>query len=150
MTSIEDAIEQLDAVNDLPKVPPFLFLLVGPAHASTSVRISFFRSRAVLSGRSTAFEKFQGTPLFLIKLLTMQRIATDPGGTITELARDAIGLGTQDEITARVAAERQELFVSAAPVQVPALVPTNGSNAATQGFSMDGKDQPDYVKSQDA
>jgi 4-hydroxyphenylacetate 3-monooxygenase len=102
------------------------------------------------SGRSTAFEKFQGTPLFLIKLLTMQRIATDPGGSITELARDAIGLGSQAEITARVAAERQELFASVAPVDAPALVPTNGSNAATQGFSMDGKDQPDYVKTQDA
>lgn len=100
------------------------------------------------SGRFRAFERFQGTPLFLIKLLTMQRIATDPGGSITELAREAIGLGATDEMTARVIAEREELFASVTPVATePALA---RAAAANQGFSLDDKDQPNYVKTQDA
>jgi 4-hydroxyphenylacetate 3-monooxygenase len=99
-----------------------------------------------------AFEKFQGTPLFLIKLLTMQRIATDPAGSITELAREAIGLGTTEEMTARALAEREELFASVAHVATgePALAAASAAAAATQGFSADGRDQPDYVKTQDA
>jgi aromatic ring hydroxylase len=104
------------------------------------------------AGRGVAFEKFQGTPLFLIKLLTMQRIATDPAGSITKLAREAIGLGSTDEMTERTLAEREELFATAAPVTTNGAAPaaTAAAAAATQGFSMDGKNQPDYVKTQDA
>jgi aromatic ring hydroxylase len=101
------------------------------------------------AGRSVAFEKFQGTPLFLIKLLTMQRIATDPAGSITKLAREAIGLGSTDEMTARAVAEREELFATLDPGTTDLPAPAAAA-AATQGFSIDGKDQPDYVKTQDA
>jgi 4-hydroxyphenylacetate 3-monooxygenase len=120
--------------------------------AQDKVRLFKFVQDRFLSdwaGRSVAFEKFQGTPLFLIKLLTMQRIATDPAGSITELAREAIGLGTTEEINDRVLAEREALFPAVADVSAEA--PTLAlASAATQGFSMDGKDQPTYVKTQDA
>lgn len=100
------------------------------------------------AGRYRAFERFQGTPLFLIKLLTMQRIATDPGGPITELAREATGLGTAEEMTARAVAERKELFDSVTPV---AAEPARSRAAsANQGFSLDDASQPDYIKTQDA
>ncbi|MFG3657035.1 hypothetical protein [Streptomyces sp. NPDC047706] len=78
----------------------------------------------------------------------MQRISTDPGGSITDLARQAVGLGTSEEMTARAVTERKELFGSAAPVATGA-VPT-GAAAANQGFSLDDRDQPDYIKTQDA
>ncbi|MET8537602.1 4-hydroxyphenylacetate 3-hydroxylase N-terminal domain-containing protein [Streptomyces sp. NPDC005065] len=119
--------------------------------AHDKVRLFKFVQDRFLSdwaGRFRSFERFQGTPLFLIKLLTMQRISTDPGGSITELAREAIGLGTTDEMTARAVAERKELFASVTPVaSEPALA---RAAAANQGFSLDDKDQPDYIKTQDA
>lgn len=119
--------------------------------AHDKVRLFKFVQDRFLSdwaGRFRSFERFQGTPLFLIKLLTMQRISTDPGGSITELAREAIGLGTTDEMTARAVAEREELFASVTPVaSEPALA---RAAAANQGFSLDDKDQPDYIKTQDA
>ena len=39
------------------------------------------------------FEKFNGTPLWVIKLLTMQRVEYQVDGPLTQLARDALGLG---------------------------------------------------------
>ncbi|MGW3730673.1 hypothetical protein, partial [Streptomyces sp. NPDC000851] len=72
----------------------------------------------------------------------------DPGGSITELAREAIGLGTSDEMTARAVAERKELFGSVTPVATQPA-PAQAA-AANQGFSLDDKDQPDYIKTQDA
>ncbi|MFF3559597.1 4-hydroxyphenylacetate 3-hydroxylase N-terminal domain-containing protein [Streptomyces sp. NPDC002574] len=119
--------------------------------AHDKVRLFKFVQDRFLSdwaGRFRSFERFQGTPLFLIKLLTMQRISTDPGGPITELAREAIGLGTSDEMTARALAERKELFGSVTSV-VTQPASSRGADA-NQGFSLDDKDQPDYIKTQDA
>ena len=51
--------------------------------------------------RKEMFEKFNGTPLYLIRLLTMQRTDYAVDGPLTELARDIIGLGSMEEIALR-------------------------------------------------
>ena len=48
--------------------------------------------------RQEMFEKFNGTPLYLIKLLTMQRTEYQIDGPLTELARDVLGLGVAADI----------------------------------------------------
>jgi aromatic ring hydroxylase len=42
--------------------------------------------------RHAMFEKFNGTPLWVIKLLTMQRVEYQADGPLTELARTVLGL----------------------------------------------------------
>ena len=52
--------------------------------------------------RHAMFEKFNGTPLWVIKLLTMQRVEYQADGPLTELARTVLGLeGRQRPGTAR-------------------------------------------------
>ncbi|MGD9995560.1 MAG: 4-hydroxyphenylacetate 3-hydroxylase N-terminal domain-containing protein [Ilumatobacteraceae bacterium] len=53
--------------------------------------------------RKDMFEKFNGTPLYLIKLLTMQRTEYQIDGPMTQLARDVLELGSLDEIATRAA-----------------------------------------------
>jgi aromatic ring hydroxylase len=63
--------------------------------------------------RHEMFEKFNGTPLYLIKLLTMQRTEYQVDGPLTELARDVLELGSLDEIAARAAdAEQRSHYAS--------------------------------------
>jgi hypothetical protein len=47
------------------------------------------------------FEKFNGTPLYLIKLLTMQRMEYQVDGPLTQLARDVLGFGDAEELARR-------------------------------------------------
>jgi hypothetical protein len=50
-------------------------------------------------------------------------------------------------MTARAVAERKELFGSVTSAGEPARARATDAN---QGFSLDDKDQPDYIKTQDA
>src|SRR5581483_6760704 len=45
-----------------------------------------------IGSRHAMFEKFNGTPLWVIKLLTMQRVEYQADGPLTQLAREVIGL----------------------------------------------------------
>lgn len=63
--------------------------------------------------RHEMFEKFNGTPLYLIKLLTMQRTEYQVDGPLTQLARDSLGLGSLSEIAERAAeAESRSHYAS--------------------------------------
>ena len=63
--------------------------------------------------RKEMFEKFNGTPLYLIKLLTMQRTEYQIDGPLTELARGVLGLGSLADIAARAEeAERSSHYAS--------------------------------------
>lgn len=53
--------------------------------------------------RHEMFEKFNGTPLYLINLLTMQRTEYQVDGPLTELARDVLGFGDTAELGKRAA-----------------------------------------------
>jgi aromatic ring hydroxylase len=65
--------------------------------------------------RKEMFEKFNGTPLYLIKLLTMQRTEYQIDGPLTELARDILGIGSVAEIAERAAeADRASNYAAAA------------------------------------
>ena len=73
---------------------------------SATDRISIFRqiSERYLTewgARHEMFEKFNGTPLYLIKLLTMQRIEYQVDGPLTQLARDVLGFGDAEELARR-------------------------------------------------
>jgi 4-hydroxyphenylacetate 3-monooxygenase len=58
--------------------------------------------------RHAMFEKFNGTPLWLIKLLTMQRVEYQADGPLTQLARDVVGLGDVDELAVRQGEEQKD------------------------------------------
>lgn len=49
------------------------------------------------------FEKFNGTPLYLINLLTMQRTEYQVDGPLTQLAREVLGFGDTAELGKRAA-----------------------------------------------
>ncbi|TDL75848.1 4-hydroxyphenylacetate 3-hydroxylase [Rhodococcus qingshengii] len=55
--------------------------------------------------RHEMFEKFNGTPLHMVQLLTMQRTEYQVDGPITELAREILGLGDFSDIAKRAAEE---------------------------------------------
>lgn len=57
--------------------------------------------------RKEAFEKFNGTPLFLIKLLTMNRVEFSLDGPLVELARQVCGLGDDSDIIAKAIEEKE-------------------------------------------
>jgi aromatic ring hydroxylase len=81
------------------------------------------------AGRHLTFEKFQATPLFVIRILTMQRVEYSPDGPLTQLARKVAGLGTTTEL-----AERAD---------------NEAAGLETIGFKWTGEDQPEYIKRQD-
>ena len=59
------------------------------------------------------FEKFNGTPLYLVKLLTMQRTEYQVDGPLTQLARDVLGFGDTEALAARAAdAEKRSNYAS--------------------------------------
>jgi aromatic ring hydroxylase len=73
--------------------------------------------------RHAMFEKFNGTPLWLIKLLTMQRVEYQADGPLTQLAREVVGIGDASELAQRQGEEKKDY----PPVRV----------------------QPEYVRKQD-
>jgi 4-hydroxyphenylacetate 3-monooxygenase len=76
------------------------------------------------ASRQHMFEKFNGTPLFVIRLLTMQRVEYASDGPLVELARKMVGLGNTEELAARANAEQDKYYPAA-------------------------KHRPDYIKKQD-
>jgi aromatic ring hydroxylase len=56
--------------------------------------------------RHAMFEKFNGTPLWVIKLLTMQRVEYQADGPLTQLARDVLGLGDVSGLAQRADEEK--------------------------------------------
>ena len=59
--------------------------------------------------RHEIFERFNGTPVFLIKLLTMQRVEYAIDGPLVDLARKVCDLGDIEELVKRADAERQNI-----------------------------------------
>ena len=58
--------------------------------------------------RHAMFEKFNGTPLHLIRLLTMQRVEYQADGPLTELAREICGLGDVGDLALRLDEEKAD------------------------------------------
>jgi 4-hydroxyphenylacetate 3-monooxygenase len=54
------------------------------------------------------FEKFNGTPLHIIRLLTMQRVEYQADGPLTELAREVVGLGDVSALSERMNEEKAD------------------------------------------
>lgn len=82
---------------DHPYIGPKLSEALRGAEISAVDRIRIFRqiSERFLTewgNRHEMFEKFNGTPLYLINLLTMQRTEYQVDGPLTELARQVLVL----------------------------------------------------------
>ena len=58
--------------------------------------------------RHAMFEKFNGTPLHVIRLLTMQRVEYQADGPLTELAREVVGLGDVSQLSERMDEEKAD------------------------------------------
>ena len=69
--------------------------------------------------RHEIFERFNGTPVFLIKLLTMERVEYAIDGPLVDLARRICGFGDSDDLIQRAKAERAR---SAAKQPLPEYV----------------------------
>ncbi|MDV7089114.1 4-hydroxyphenylacetate 3-hydroxylase N-terminal domain-containing protein [Rhodococcus opacus] len=91
---------------------PFLGPKLEEALRGTSVsardRVAIFRqiSERYLTqwgARHEMFEKFNGTPLYLVRLLTMQRTEYQVDGPLTDLARQVLGFGDTAALAARAA-----------------------------------------------
>ncbi len=113
-----------------PYIGPKLAEALRGAEISAYDRIKIFRqiSERFLSewgNRHEMFEKFNGTPLYLINLLTMQRTEYQVDGPLTELARQVLGFGDTAELGKRAQEAEQK------------------SHYASVRF------QPDYAKAQD-
>ena len=65
--------------------------------------------------RHAMFEKFNGTPLWVIKLLTMQRVEYQADGPLTQLARDVLGLGDVSGLAQRANEEKSGLPIDPCP-----------------------------------
>ena len=95
-----------------PYIGPHLADALRGKHISARDRmkiVKVIRDRFFSEGgaRKEAFEKFNGTPLFLIKLLTMNRIEFSLDGPLVDLARKVCGLGDDSEIIANAVVERK-------------------------------------------
>lgn len=91
---------------DDPYLGPKLAEALRGSGISARDRIKIFRqiSERFLTewgSRHEMFEKFNGTPLYLINLLTLQRTEYQVDGPLTELARSVLGLGDTAELGRR-------------------------------------------------
>ncbi|MFD9667304.1 4-nitrophenol 4-monooxygenase/4-nitrocatechol 2-monooxygenase oxygenase component [Rhodococcus sp. NPDC059968] len=96
---------------------PFLGPRLEEALRGTSIsardRVAIFRqiSERYLTqwgARHEMFEKFNGTPLYLVRLLTMQRTEYQVDGPLTDLARQVLGFGDTEALAARAAEVEQK------------------------------------------
>jgi 4-hydroxyphenylacetate 3-monooxygenase len=115
---------------DDPYIGPKLAEALRGPEISARDRIKIFRqiSERFLTewgNRHEMFEKFNGTPLYLINLLTMQRTEYQVDGPLTELARQVLGFGDTAELGKRTREAEK------------------ASHYASVRF------QPDYAKAQD-
>ncbi len=90
------------------------------------------RSKRKWGGRHEMFEKFNGTPLYLINLLTMQRTEYQVDGPLTEFARAVLGFGDTAELgwRAQEAEKESHLRVSASSLS------TRGRKTCTTATSL--------------
>ena len=72
------------------------------------VKIIRDRFYSEAGARKEMFERFNGTPLFLIKLLTMQRVEFALDGPLVDLARKVCGFGDDANIIANAAIEAEK------------------------------------------
>lgn len=91
---------------DEPYIGPKLAEALRGAEISARDRIKIFRqiSERFLTEwgtRHEMFEKFNGTPLYLINLLTLQRTEYHVDGPLTQLAREVLGFGDTAELGKR-------------------------------------------------
>jgi hypothetical protein len=91
---------------DDPYIGPKLAEALRGSEISARDRIKIFRqiSERFLTewgNRHEMFEKFNGTPLYLINFLTMQRTEYQVDGPLTELARQVLGFGDTAELGKR-------------------------------------------------
>jgi len=91
---------------DDPYIGPKLAEALRGAEISAHDRIKIFRqiSERFLTEwgtRHEMFEKFNGTPLYLINLLTLQRTEYHVDGPLTALAREVLGFGDTAELGKR-------------------------------------------------
>ncbi len=104
---------------DDPYIGPKLEEALRGSHISARDRTKIFtviqdRFLSEYGARKEMFEKFNGTPLYLIRLLTMQRTEYQVDGPLTELAREVVGLGDTEEMAKRAEeAERKSHYASA-------------------------------------
>lgn len=115
---------------DDPYIGPKLAEALRGSEISARDRIKIFRqiSERYLTQwgtRHEMFEKFNGTPLYLVNLLTVQRTEYQVDGPLTQLARDVLGFGDTADLGKR--AKEAELK----------------SHYASVRF------QPDYARAQD-
>lgn len=97
---------------DDPYIGPHLADALCGRHISARDRMKIFkvirdRFYSEAGGRKEIFERFNGTPLFLIKLLTMYRVEYSIDGPLVELARQVCGVGDENDIIANAAKERK-------------------------------------------
>ncbi|MGE0841460.1 4-hydroxyphenylacetate 3-hydroxylase family protein [Pseudonocardia sp.] len=103
---------------DHPYIGPKLEEALRGSGISARDRVSIFRqiSERYLTqwgARHEMFEKFNGTPLYLVKLLTMQRTEYQIDGPLTDLARQVLGFGDTEALAARAAeAEQRSHYAS--------------------------------------
>ncbi|ACL42524.1 MULTISPECIES: 4-hydroxyphenylacetate 3-hydroxylase family protein [Micrococcaceae] len=91
---------------DHPYIGPKLQEALRGSEISARDRIKIFRqiSERFLTefgSRHEMFEKFNGTPPYLINILTMQRTEYQVDGPLTQLARDVLGFGDTAELGRR-------------------------------------------------
>jgi 4-hydroxyphenylacetate 3-monooxygenase len=96
---------------DDPYIGPHLAdALRGPSIAARD-RMRIFKAirdrfYSEAGARHEIFERFNGTPVFLIKLLTMDRVEYAIDGPMVDLARRICGFGDSAELIQRAKAER--------------------------------------------
>jgi 4-hydroxyphenylacetate 3-monooxygenase len=111
-------IHPTEADFDNPEIGPKLASLFRGPGISARDRTKIFkfindRFLTSFAARQQMFEKFNGTPLFVIRLLTMQRVEYASNGPLVELARNMVGLGDASELAARAHAEADKYYPSA-------------------------------------
>src|SRR3546814_7295719 len=89
-----------------PDIGPKLAEALRGSEISAHDRIKIFRQiseRFVTQWgtRHEMFEKFNGTPLYLVNMLTVQRTEYQVDGPLTELAREVLGFGDTADLGKR-------------------------------------------------
>jgi aromatic ring hydroxylase len=91
--------------------PPLIKALAG-SNISARDRTKIFkvirdRYLSEAGTRNQVFERLNGTPLVVMRFLTLQRMEYSVDGPMAELARNVCGLGNAEERAARAKEERE-------------------------------------------
>ncbi len=128
-----------------PYIGPKLEEALRGSHITARNRIKIFkvifeRFLTEWGARHALFEKFNGTPLYRIRFLTMQRTEYQVDGPLTELARQVVGIGTAEEMEERVEEQNQKDQVG---------LQTTAETAKEADGQQNDQDQPEYITAQD-